>query len=288
MSVALRLTRGMPVIVQSANLASCSRWIDAMRRYGTNVAGCVSPGATSDSLDGLPLFKHCGDAVAATRAAACVSIMPPRTAADAVLEAADAGIQLIVWLGTGIPIHDTMRAHRRIDDLGVTWIGAASSGIACPATGVMLGAIPAESLASGHIALVSTAGDLSAEAGLRMREAGLGQSLYIDVGSDMVKGTRLAALAEALKADEATRAVALLGTTFGSEEEEFALTIQRVRLGKPVLAYIAGRSLPDVAGPIGTLPGSQAALRKEAALAVAGATVYNSLGALVAALRAFA
>jgi len=277
-SVTLNLVRGMPVIVQSADLASCGRWIEAMRRYGTNVAGCVSLGAKQDRFGELPVFQACADAAAATKAAACVSVLPPRTAADGVLEAAEAGIPLVVSLSAGIPIHDTMRVRRRIGDLRACWIGGASSGIACPAAGVMLGAMPAEALGPGSVALVSTAGALAAEAGFRMRDEGLGQSLYVDVGGDLVKGTRLTALVDQVKADTATATVVLLGTADGTEEEELAERIGPAGLGKPMLAYIAGRTLPDAG----------AVARKEAALAAAGATLYNSLGALVAALKATA
>lgn len=278
MSAALNFSRGMPVVVQSADLASCGRWIEAMRHFGTNIAGCVSPGAKQDRFGDLPVFPTCADAEAATKAAACVSVLPPRTAADGVLEAAEAGIRLVVSLGSGIPVHDTLRVRRRIADLGACWIGGGSTGIACPAAGIMLGAMPAEALHPGKVALLSTAGALAAEAGFRIRQEGLGLSLYVDVGGDLVKGTRLAALADRLRADAATGAVILLGTTAGTEEEEFAERIAPAGLGKPVLAYIAGHALPD----------ADTVARKEAALAAAGATLYNSLGALVAALKAVA
>jgi succinyl-CoA synthetase alpha subunit len=289
MSVVLNLSRDMPVVVQCADLAPCVRWIEAMRHYGTNVAGCVSAGARQAKFGELPLFLNCADAQAATQAAACVSVMPPRTAADGVLEAAEAGIPLIVSLSAGIPVHDTMRIRRRIESLGACWIGGASTGIACPAAATMLGAMPAEALLPGKVALLSTAGELAAEAGFRMRQEGLGQSLYVDVGGDLVKGTRLAAVIDHLKADTATRAIVLLGTAAGTEEDEFAAKMQQAGLGKPVLAYIAGRTLPEPAAGAGTaVPGPGAAARKEAALAAAGASLYNSLGALVAALKAMA
>ena len=289
MSVQLRLTRGMPVVVQSLDLTPCIRWIDAMRRYGTNIVGCVSPNADQDRFGDLPLFRRCADALAAAGAEACVSLMPPRIAADSLLETAEAGVRLIIALSVGVPVHDMMRVHRRISGLGVTWIGAASSGIACPAAGVMLGAVPEASLTPGAVAVISASGSLAAEAGFQMREAGLGQSLYVDVGSDAVKGTRLAALIPALSADPATRAIALLGNTEGSEEEEFAAALQDAKMDKPVFAYIAGRSLPAPGAEGGIpQPDTRAAARKEAALAAAGANVYNSLGALVAALKAVA
>jgi len=287
-SLDLKMSRGMPVIVQCADLQASARWIDAMRRYGTNVVACVAPAADGEDHSGLPVFRHCADALAEkTEVETCVSIAQPRSAADALLEAAEAGVRLIVSLSVGVPVHDIMRAHRRIEALGVTLFGAASSGIALPAAGIMLGAIPDASLRPGDVALVSASGSLAAEAGYQMGEAGLGQSLYIDVGSDIVKGTRMAALTATLMADASTRAVALIGTAQGTEEEEFSATIQSITFDKPVLAYIAGLAAPDreVRNPMEP-SAAEAATRKAAALAEAGADVYNSLGALVAALKA--
>jgi succinyl-CoA synthetase alpha subunit len=285
MTIDLKLSRETPVIVQGQDYAACHRWIESMRRYGTNIAGCVSPATDLDEAGDLPFFPHCAAALAATKAEVCVSAAPPRSAADAALEAAEAGVRIVVSLSTGVPVHDVLRVHRRIRNLGITWIGAATSGLARPAAGIMLGGIPDESLRPGDVAVVTASGSLGIETGFQMCEAGLGQSLYVDVGGDSVKGTRMAALPSALKADAATRAVVLLGAAQGNEEHEFAAEIQRNPIGKPILAYIAGRSLPD-AGSRGS--GSTAAARKSAALAAAGATVYNSLGALVAALKATA
>jgi succinyl-CoA synthetase alpha subunit len=286
MSAALAISRDMPVIVQSADLASCSRWIDSMRRYGTNLVGCVSPAAGSDRFEELPLFERCADAVAATAAQACVSVMPPRTAADAVLEAAVAGIPLIVSLTVGVPVHDTMRVRRRIGDLGATWIGGGSIGLARPDARVLLGGLPADALSPGPVALVSTAGVLAAETALRLRSAETGLSLLVDVGGDMVKGTRMAALAEGLRDDAATQAIALVGTASGTEEDEFSLLYRHLEIEKPLFAYIAGAAHPEAAvTPDAAQPAPDAVARKAAALAEAGATVYNSLGGLVAALK---
>ena len=289
----LRLTSDTPVIVQGIEVHAGRRWVESMRQYGTNIVGWVSASSEETTADGLPVFRSHADARSATGAEACVSMAPPRSAADAILEAADLGIRLIVSLTAGMPLHDAVRVRRRIDDLRVAYVGPGSSGIAIPAARVKLGSMPEDALAPGGVALVTASDSLAAEAGYQMVQTGLGQSLYIDVGSHMIKGTPMAVLPALLQADTATKVVALLGTTRGTEEEDFAAAIGPSGLAKPVHAYIAGHALPAGAlggfWPLPDAPGATAtAARKRAALEAAGATVYNSLGALIKALQAAA
>jgi len=293
MSPDLRLTSQTPVIIQGIEVQESRRWVDSMRRYGTRVVGWVSASAEETEADGLPVFRSHADALSATGAEACVSMVPPRSAADAILEAADSGVRLIVSLTAGMPLQDAVRVRRRIADLRITYVGPGSSGIAVPAARVKLGSMPDGALAPGAVALVTASDSLAAEAGYQMVQGGLGQSLYIDVGSHTIKGTPMAALPALLQADDATKAVALLGTTRGTEEEDFADAMRRSDLGKPVFAYIAGHALPAGAlggfWPLPDAPGATAAAaRKRAALEAAGAKVYNSLGALIKALQAAA
>ncbi len=293
MSPDFRLMPNTPVIVEGIEAPYSHRWVDSMRRYGTHVVGWVSSAAEPPDGGDLPVFRSHAEAVSATGAEACVSMAPPRTAADAILDAADAGIRLIASLTAGMPLHDAVRVRRRTGDLRITYVGPGSAGLAVPAAGVKLGSMPDASLAAGTIALVAASGSLAAEAGYQMVQGGLGQSIYIDVGSHAIKGTSMMALPAYLQADAATKAVALVGTARGTEEEDFAEAMGPAGLHKPVLAYIAGHALPAgaVSGfwPLPGAPGSTApALRKRAALEAAGATVYNSLGALIKALHAVA
>jgi succinyl-CoA synthetase alpha subunit len=289
----LKMTPETPVIIQGIEVHAAHLWVDSMRRYGTRIVGWVSGSSEETEADGLPVFRSHAEALSATGAEVCVSVAPPRGAADAILEAADSGIRLIVSLTAGMPLHDAVRVRRRIADLHITYVGPGSSGIAIPGIQVKLGSMPDDVLAPGAIALVTASDSLAAEAGYHMARSGLGQSLYIDVGSHTIKGTPMAALPALLQADEATQAVALLGTTRGTEEEDFAEAIRSSGLTKPVFAYIAGHALP--AGALGGFwPSPDAkgtvttAARKQAALEAAGVKVYGSLGDLIKALQAAA
>lgn len=293
MSLDLRITAETPVIVQGMEHPSGRRWVDAMRRYGTRIAGWVAPEPAGADAGDLPVFPTVAAAQAATGAEVCVSMAEPRIAADAVLEAADAGIRLVVSLTRDMPLHDAVRLRRRLRDLGTAVIGPDSSGIALPGARVKLGSIPDDALAPGVIALVSASASLAAEAGCRLVQAGLGQSLYIDVGSHVIKGVGMADLPALLQADAATEAVVFLGTTRGTGAEDFAAAARQAGLAKPVFAYIAGRAASDGAlggfWPLAGCRGGPAPLSaadKETALAAAGAQVYNSLGALITAVKA--
>ena len=290
MSLDLRLSPETAVILQGIDHEDARRWADAMRRYGTKVAGWVAPAATDADGDGLPVFPSHAEALASTGAGACVSMVEPRRAADAVIEAADAGVGLIVSLTAGVPLHDAIRMRRRIRDLGTVLVGPGSSGIALPAARVMLGAVPGHCLAPGRFALVSQSASLASEAGYQMVQAGLGQSIFIDAGSHTVKGTPMDDLPALIEADATTEAVVFLGTLRGAGEEAFAAAMQRTGMTKKVFAYIAGNALPD--GVLGGFwpppgrPGPIPAAAKRAALEAAGAEVYNSLASLIKALRA--
>ncbi|MEM9682767.1 MAG: hypothetical protein AAF942_05850 [Pseudomonadota bacterium] len=287
MTFDLSLPRDTPIIVEDGGTPGAQRWIASMHRFGTNVAGLVKRPAPDADAHPYPVFTNFFDAVSATKAEICVTTAPPRTAADAVLEAAEAGVRLIVSLSLGMPVNDSMRVVRRVRDLGIDWLGAGSNGLAIPSEGVKLGAIPNSCLAQGDVAVISASGGLAAEAGFQFKKAGLGQSLVIDVGEDPVKGLRMSDFAEAINSNAATRAIVLLGTTVGTEEEEFADALMGLPDRKPVFAYIAGHRLPprDMTAQSG-LPAPPPVQEKAYALAAAGVNVYNSIGALVAAVRA--
>ena len=290
MSHDLRVSRGTAVILQGIEREDSRRWARAMQKYGTKIAGWVAPSAAEGDGDGLPVFASHAEALAASHAEICISMVEPRRAADAVIEAAEAGIRLIVSLTAGVPLHDAIRMRRRIRDLGATLVGPGSSGMAVPAARVKLGAIPDDCLAPGRFALIAASASLASEAGRRMVHAGLGQSLFLDAGSHTVKGMPMEDLPGVLEADPATAAVVFLGTLRGTGEEDFAAAMGRSGLTKKVFAYIAGNALSD--GVLGGFwpppgrPGPIPAAAKRAALEAAGAEVYNSLGSLIKALRA--
>ncbi len=285
----LRLTSTTPVLVQGISRPQGVRQAEEIKSYGTNVGGGVSAdGGPNDSGD-ITVFRSCTEAVSATHALACVTTTPPETTADAVLEAAEAGIRVIVSLAKGVPAHDTIRVLRRIRELGTIWIGSASSGIAIPSEHLKLGWIPNYCLGPGRFAVIAKCDALAYEVGQQMVASGLGQSIWIDVGNEPLKGTRLADLVPFLKQDETTVGIILAGSAGGTDEEEFADAIKSEGLEKPVAALLPGLSFPETfaATHVESLPGATAtsAARKRAALEAAGASVYNSVGALVKSLQ---
>jgi len=289
MSLITDLPLGAPILAQGPDSSAVARPLDIMRRYGTNIAGCVTPSTEGVFPDRLPRFQRFADAVAATRAVACVSLAAQRNAADAALEAAQAGIRLIVTLTPGVPIHDCLRVRRQISELGATWIGPASAGIARPQARLMLGQVPEVALPPGHVALLTDCGSLGAEAGLRMSAEGIGLSLFVDAGDNPVKGAPMAALLDLTVSDPDTRSLVLLGSANQFAQEDFLSSVQSVNEKIAILAYLpegyapASRHAGDDASAPASAPADPAA-----ALAAAGVTLYNSLGALLAALKASA
>jgi succinyl-CoA synthetase alpha subunit len=205
----------------------------------------------------------------------------------AVGEALAAGIRLLVTPTEGVPVHDAVEIRNRVDAAGATWIGASTPGMAIPGE-AKLGFLPDVSLAPGPVAMASKSGTLSYEAGFRLVQAGLGQSAWIGVGGDPVKGTRFADLAPWFARHGRTEAVLLVGEIGGNEEEAFAQAIATSGLDKPVVALIAGRTAPG-----GVSMGHAGALTwgsfgtweaKRAALADAGVNVCSTIDEAVKAL----
>ncbi len=288
----LGLTSKTPVLVQGISRPQGLRQADSIKAYGTNVVGGVSLDGGPENSGDIAVFQSCTEAVTATHATACVTVTPPETTADAVLEAAEAGIRVVVSLAKGVPAHDTIRVLRRTRELGTIWIGSASSGLAIPSERLKLGWIPDYCLAAGRFAVITKCDALAYDVGQQMIAAGHGQSIWIDIGNEPLKGTRMAELVPFLMQDDATAGIILIGTAGGSDEEEFTAAIESEGLTKPIFALLPGLSFPDTfaATHVESLPGATAtsAARKRAALEAAGASVYNSVGALVKSLQATA
>lgn len=283
-----RIELETPVIIQGITGRQGRRHAQRMRDYGTNIVGGVSPNSELRDIDGVPVFQTCTEAIAATRAEASVTIVRPEYTADAVLEASESGIRLIVSVSEGVPAHDSIRVLRRVRDLGTTWIGSSTPGVAIPAARAKLGWIPSESLQAGRIGVMSRSGTLSFEIGARMVDRGIGQSVWIGVGGDIVKGTRFAELVPFFGQDDDTDALVVVGEIGGTDEQDFAQTIRDQGFAKPVHALLTG-----AAAPAGVTMGHSGAMihrdsdrleSKRAALEDAGVKVYNSIGALVEAL----
>ena len=275
-----RIDRTTRVIVQGVTGRAGRMHTQLMRAYGTNVVGGVSPKRDAPDVNGVPVFASCREAAAATKAIASVLFVGAAQLLDAIEDAVQAGIKLLVTPTEGMPVHDALRARRLVREAGVMWIGASTPGMAV-AGAAKLGFLPEASLLPGPLGLMSKSGTLSYECGFRLAQRGIGTSVWIGVGGDPVKGTRFAELVPFFAADAATEALLVIGEIGGNEEEELAAALTERRFAKPVFALIAGRSSPEgvTMGHAGALVhGSHGAYAdKKAALEQAGAAVCGSL-----------
>lgn len=278
------LSRTTPVIVQGVTGRMGRTHAGLMRAYGTNIVGGTSARTDIRDVDGLPVFASCADAVLATGATASVAMAPPGETLAAVQEALAAGIKLVVTVAEGVPLHDAVRIGRLVRRAGATWIGASTPGLAVPGE-CKLGFLPDVCLAPGPLAIMTKSGTLSYEVGYRLVQAGLGQSLWVGVGGDPVKGQRFADLLPVFFDDPRTKGIILVGEVGGAEEEECAQAYARLGARKPLLALIAGREAKEGVsmGHAGALVlGEAGTLRsKTQQLTAAGGHVFASIEALV-------
>ncbi|MGH8616852.1 MAG: succinate--CoA ligase subunit alpha [Burkholderiales bacterium] len=285
-----RIDSKTPVLVQGITGRAGRQHSKLMRQYGTNIVAGVSPKSDTRDVDGVPVYADCREAVAATGATASVLLVGAMQLLDAIRDAVDAGLQLIVTPTEGMPVHDALVARRLVQAADVTWIGASTPGMAVPGA-AKLGFLPDTALLPGPLGIMSKSGTLSYEAGYRLALRGIGASVWVGVGGDPVKGTRFAELVPFYAADPATQALLIVGEIGGNEEEEFAAALSAQRFAKPAFALIAGRSSPEgvTMGHAGAIAhgshGGYAA--KRAALEAAGATVFDSLDAMVKGIEAW-
>jgi succinyl-CoA synthetase alpha subunit len=272
----------VPVLVQGATGRSGRSQTAGMVAYGTNIVAGVS--RRDDPEAKVPLFRSCSEAVKATGARASVAFVPPLDVLPAVLDAIEAGLELIVTVAEGVPVHDALRAKAATREAGMRWVGASTPGLAIPAK-LKMGFLPSVSLAPGPLGVISKSGTLSYEVCYRLVERGFGQTLWVGVGGDAVKGVRFADLVPLFAADAATKGIVIVGEIGGSEEEELAEALIASRCEKPVFALLAGRSALEgvtmghagalIQAHVGTIETKTAALRR------AGATVAQSIADLI-------
>jgi succinyl-CoA synthetase alpha subunit len=215
---------------------------DLSREYGTQVVGGVAPGKGGQEIAGLPVFDTVAQAVAATSADASVIFVPPPGAADAILEAADAGIRLAVCITEGIPVLDMARAKSALAGSGMRLVGPNCPGVVTPEQ-CRIGIMPAAITRPGPVGVVSRSGTLTYEAVDQLSRLGIGQSTCLGIGGDPVIGTDFIDSLTAFEADPETRAVVMIGEIGGSAEEE-AADFVRSNMSKPVAAFIAGQNAP--------------------------------------------
>ncbi|MGH9936825.1 MAG: succinate--CoA ligase subunit alpha [Blastocatellia bacterium] len=249
-----------------------------MRDYGTNIVGGVTPGKGGTMSEGFAVFNTVADAARETGANASVIYVPPPFAADAIMEAADAGVALIICITEGIPAVDMVKAFHYVQSRGVRLVGPNCPGVISPGK-CKIGIMPARIHKEGRVGVISRSGTLTYEAVGQLTALGIGQSTCIGIGGDPVIGTTQRDAVELFNNDPDTDAIVMIGEIGGSAEEEAAEYVKQ-HVKKPVVGFICGQTAPPgrrmghagaiIAGGKGT------AAEKMAAMAAAGIHVVKS------------
>jgi succinyl-CoA synthetase alpha subunit len=212
-------------------------------RYGTKVVGGVTPGKGGQTVLGkVPVFNTVRDAVKKTRTNTTMIFVPPPFAADAILEAADAGVELIICITEGIPVSDMVEVYRYIQTSGSRLIGPNCPGIISPGK-CKIGIMPAHIHKKGNVGIISRSGTLTYEAVGQLTALGYGQSTCIGIGGDPIIGTKFIDALELFQKDRGTKAICMIGEIGGTAEDEAAYYIKKY-VSKPVVGFIAGQTAP--------------------------------------------
>jgi len=212
------------------------------RDYGTNVVSGVTPGKGGQDFEGVPIYNTVQDAVKATGANASMILVPPPFAADAIMEAADAGIPLIVAITEGVPVLDMVSAVSFVYQKGSRLIGPNCPGIITPGQ-IKIGIMPGSIHKTGPVGVVSRSGTLTYEAVGQLTRVGLGQSTCIGIGGDPVNGTNFIDCLKLFQEDPQTEAIVMIGE-IGGDAEEQAAAYAKENVSKPIVSFIAGQTAP--------------------------------------------
>ena len=238
-----------------------------MKEYGTDVVGGTSPGKGGTLIEHIPVFNTMYDAVQQTQANTSIIFVPARFAADAIMEAADAGIELIVCITEGIPTLDVIKAYRFVQLKGAKLIGPNCPGLISPGES-LVGILPGKVFTKGHTGVLSRSGTLTYEVVYHLTAKGMGQSTAVGMGGDPVVGLYFRDLLEMFENDPETHSIVMIGE-IGGNAEELAAEYIREHVTKPVVGFIAGQSAP---------PGKQ--------MGHAGAIISGGSGSAVEKIRA--
>jgi succinyl-CoA synthetase alpha subunit len=237
------IDRTTTLIVQGITGRDGSFHTKQMMEYGTRVVGGVTPGKGGQKFEGtVPVFNTVHEAVRATGANTSVIYVPPMFAADAIMEAADAGIEFIVAITEGVPVLDMTRVYPFVREKGARLLGPNCPGLITPGQS-KVGIIPGNICTPGNIGVVSRSGTLTYEVVYQLTRAGMGQSTCVGIGGDPINGTNFIDCLAAFEADPKTRAVAMMGEIGGTDEQEAAAFV-KLHMKKPVVGFIAGQTAP--------------------------------------------
>lgn len=286
--MSILVNKDSKVIVQGITGRDGSFHASKMKAYGTNVVGGTSPGKAGQTVDGIPVFNTVKDAVKATGADTSIIFVPAAFAKDAMLEAADGGIRLIMCITEGVPVVDAAYAYAYIKSKGAKLIGPNCPGLVSPGS-CLVGIMPTNIFRKGHTGVISRSGTLTYEVVYNLTQSGLGQSTAVGVGGDPVVGLYFQDLLEMFENDPDTDSIALIGEIGGDAEEKAAEYI-RTHITKPVAVFISGRQAPvgkqmgHAGAIISTSSGSAA--DKIAAFEAAGVPVAKETSEIPALLKA--
>ena len=276
--MAILVDRSTRLLVQGFTGSEGTFHSEQMLEYGTNIVGGVTPGKGGKKHLGRPVFNTVREVVENEGANTSIVFVPPPFAADAILEAADAGIKVIVCITEGIPVRDMIPAYHFVRKQGARLVGPNCPGVTTPSQ-AKVGIMPAMIFQEGPIGVISRSGTLTYEAVDQLTRQGLGQSTAVGIGGDPIIGTRFVDALELFEQDDSTEAVVLIGEIGGTAEEEAADFIKE-HMTKPVFAFIAGRTAPPGRrmGHAGAIisGGKGTAADKFAALEAAGAVVVQN------------
>ena len=230
------------VLVQGFTGSQATLHSEQAIEYGTNIVGGVTPGKGGQTHLGLPVFDTVHEAMKKVQPNAALIFVPAPFCKDSILEAADAGIELIICITEGVPTLDMLVVKEKIDQLGITLIGPNCPGVITPGE-AKLGIMPGSIHKPGSIGIISRSGTLTYEAVKQTTDLGMGQSSCVGIGGDPIPGSSFIDILKLFEADDQTKAIVMVGEIGGSAEEEAAEYIKN-NVTKPVISYIAGQTAP--------------------------------------------
>ncbi len=241
--MSILVDKNTKVVTQGITGATGQFHTKACKEYGTQMVAGVTPGKGGTDFEGIPIFDTVGEARAKTGCNASVIYVPPPFAADAIMEAADAGVELVICITEGIPVLDMVKVKRFLAGTNTRLIGPNCPGVITPEQ-CKIGIMPGYIHKAGKVGVVSRSGTLTYEAVHQLTQLGIGQSTCVGIGGDPVNGTGFIDVLELYNADPNTEAVIMIGEIGGSAEEEAADYVKREMKKNPVAGFIAGQTAP--------------------------------------------
>jgi succinyl-CoA synthetase alpha subunit len=241
--VSIFIDKNTKLVIQGITGRDGSFHAKQMMEYGTQVVAGVTPGKGGQKFEGtVPIFNTVADAVKATGANTSVIYVPPPFAADAIMEAAAAGVALVVCITEGVPVLDMTKVYPFVKERGVRLLGPNCPGLITPGE-AKVGIIPGRICTPGPVGVVSRSGTLTYEVVYQLTRAGIGQTTCVGIGGDPINGTNFIDCLEAFEKDPATKAIAMMGEIGGTDEQEAAEYVKK-HMKKPVVGFIAGQTAP--------------------------------------------